>query len=250
MKLVDLFNNCSTVASFRLALCYSTLMLHSFNQSSLHGQTFLKTKCSLNPSANEVLVGVKLQLQAFCCRDYQIQCEIILHIRSFFPLFVGTCLKIILKAIVHRHYGSMCLFFLLWFLFFSDFFCKTRWKCLQMFANVGICTNNDRLFEMFTELCISADSVTFYYLKYSSTVWLFLERICLNPCSPAFLKPVTTLRSSPKNFVCLLLKHKSASNPRNCSLVKLVFASADLQIDLFWGSKVDKVISTLFIITR
>ena len=163
---------------------------------------------------------------------------------------VGTCFKIILKAIVYRNYGSLCLFFFLWFLFFSDFFCKIKWKCLQMFANVGICTNNDRLFEMFIHLCISFSSVTFDYLKYSSTVCLFLERICLYPCSPAFLKPVTTLRSRAKNFVCLLLKHKSASNPKNCCLVKLVFASADLQIDLFWGSKVDKVISTLFIITR
>ena len=41
-KLVDLFNNCSTVASFKFAPWYSTLMLHSFNQSSFRGQTFQK----------------------------------------------------------------------------------------------------------------------------------------------------------------------------------------------------------------
>ena len=91
----------------------SFLTLHSFSQSSLRGQTFSKpsNKCSLDRSANEVLMGVKHQLQAFCCQDCWIQWEVY-YIAVVLCLFlVGIRLKIIPKKNIQRSYGSLCSFF-------------------------------------------------------------------------------------------------------------------------------------------
>ena len=70
------------------------------------------------------------------------------------------------------------------------------------------------------------------------------------PMFTAFPEPVATLRSYARSFVCLLLKPKSAWNPKRCPLVKFVLASVDVRITFFFKPKVDKGVSAWFLITR
>ena len=87
-------------------------------------------------------------------------------------------------------------------------------------------------------------------MKYSLTVWLFLVRLSLNPCSTVFLESVATLRSCARSLVYVLLKPKSAWNQKSCSLGKLVLASAYAWINFFFRPKVDKGVSAWLLITR
>ena len=131
-------------------------------------------------------------------------------------------------------------------LFSSDLFCKTRstnlQRSLQTMVDCSKCSLTFVSLSTFKYFILNS-------LKYLLTVWIFLVRLSLKPCSAAFLEPVATLRSCAGSLVCLLLKPKSAWNQNSCSLVKLVLASADVQINFFFGLRVDKGVSAWFLIT-